>query len=109
MIVALDYDDTYTRDVLAWNKVVAVLLAAGHRVICVTWRSNTDENRKLVRIPGIRWNEHFFTSHRAKKPFMEAAGIEVDVWIDDNPEAVLRDMDSPRASEDQYRLYEKNR
>ena len=93
MIIAIDYDDTYTEDPVTWNKVIAVLLAAKHRVVCVTWRSNTDANKQTVRIPGIRWNEHFFTSHRAKRPFMEAAGIDVDVWIDDNPDAILRDMD----------------
>jgi len=108
MIVALDYDDTYTRDPLAWARVVDVLKAAGHEVLCVTWRNDTDANRKLVVIPGLRWNQHYFTQHTAKKRFMERQGICVDVWIDDNPEAVLRDHDQIGQSEDQYRRHERN-
>lgn len=109
MIIALDYDDTYTRDPLAWARVVDVLQAEGHEVLCVTWRSDTDANRHLVVIPGLRWNQHYFTNHTAKREFMERKGVCVDVWIDDTPEAVASNMDDLCRVGDSYRLHERKR
>lgn len=33
------------------------------------------------------------TGRKAKKPFCEQEGIIIDIWIDDNPEAVIMDAE----------------
>ena len=38
MNVAIDYDNTYTLDPVAWNKIINILLASNHKVYCVTKR-----------------------------------------------------------------------
>ena len=43
---------------------------------------------ELVKVAKI-----YFTGRLAKRPFMLAKGIKIDVWIDDYPEAVVKDAD----------------
>lgn len=91
MNVALDYDGTYTRDPWAWNGVIRVLKNLNHKVYVVTMRHEGhegDEVRKFLegRVDGI-----FFTSRKAKQPFMFQQGISIDVWIDDIPFFVNND------------------
>lgn len=90
MILALDFDNTYSRDPVMWNAVIGMMQHAGHTVYCVTMR--TPEEGRPVReslenhVDGI-----FFTSRKAKRDFMNARQIMVDVWIDDQPAFVLMD------------------
>lgn len=88
MILALDFDDTYTLDPALWQQVVKLFKAAGHRVICVTCRHDTPDNRLEVVVPGVDWREHYFTSMAPKRWHMELRGIKVDVWADDLPRCV---------------------
>ena len=86
MIVAIDYDQTYTIDPAAWDHVVEVLREAGHVVYCVTCRRDTPENRSEVKAGDMAvW----FTGLASKKWYMEKRGINVDVWIDDDPACVI--------------------
>lgn len=84
MRIALDYDSTYTADPILWEAFIKNASQRGHEVMCVTWRSgNTPTN---ISCPTI------YTNRKAKKPFVQALGIYFDVWIDDNPEAILFDL-----------------
>lgn len=83
MLIALDYDDTYTRDPLGWLTVVTFMKSKGHEFICCT-----------MRTPGEAHNLHaplrevmpvHCTSRKAKQAFLADLGIYPDVWIDDNP------------------------
>jgi FkbM family methyltransferase len=87
--IALDWDDTYTRDPAAWAQVVAALTAAGHEVVLVTAREDTERNWKLCKIPGVLAHRRYFTGHKPKRQWMEARGVSVDIWIDDRPEAIV--------------------
>lgn len=86
MIIALDYDDTYTKDPALWLEYIDSALSRGHTVFLVTMRSPIERDKLdpilLEKIPAE------FTNSHAKRPFMEAKGINVDVWIDDNPHYV---------------------
>lgn len=84
MIIAIDYDETYTRDPEMWDAVINLFLRRGCEVICATSRRDTAENyreieRELRPIPIV------FCSYKAKAGEVRKAGHCVDIWIDDNP------------------------
>lgn len=93
MIVALDYDDTFTRDPDVWYLIVNKLRDAGHTVYGVTMRY-PHEASGMDTLYDLACNDLFFTGRKAKKNFMEDRGIFVDVWIDDQPGWVLQDAAS---------------
>jgi hypothetical protein len=93
----LDYDGTITRDPDMWFAVMKMMQAHGHEVHIVTMRHGVEslmggapmEQRFLEGADGVHFTGNSTTGDRdAKRPHMEAKGIEVHVWIDDNPKAV---------------------
>ena len=90
MNVALDWDDTYTRDPQMWNDIIGVMQQNGHNVYCVTVRAPA-EGRAVKEALESRVDGIFFTARRAKRDFMNSRGINIDVWIDDSPAFVLMD------------------
>lgn len=88
MIIALDYDETYTADPELWDHFINQATVLGHSVICVTCRRDTEENRLEVKIPSIPKHNHYFTDLSSKRWYMEKREIHVDIWIDDLPETV---------------------
>ena len=84
MIIALDYDGTYTRAPRLWDDFAALADAGGHSVVAVTMR---DENDPLpAEPPGVPVH---YTGGQPKAAHMEDHGILVDVWIDDDPQAIV--------------------
>lgn len=88
MIIAIDYDNTYTAAPELWNEVIRLFQTAGHIVICVTARPDTmgqpviDSIGKLVPIifAGAEW----------KRTAAEKRGYKVNIWIDDSPEYIAQ-------------------
>lgn len=86
MIIAIDYDNTYTADPNLWNNFITTALGVGHTVICVTARPDTmgqsvlDSVGKLVPVlfAGGDWKREYALKH----------GYKVNVWIDDMPEYI---------------------
>lgn len=86
MIIAIDYDSTYTVDPALWNEFIARAKSGNHTVICVTARPEImgqvvlDSIGKLVPVvfAGADW----------KREVALKQGYKVDVWIDDSPEYV---------------------
>ena len=85
MFIALDFDNTYSRDPEFWNTVIASAQHAGHEVYCVTMRNEGYESREVREALANKVDGIFFTDRKAKQPYMFARGICIDVWIDDNP------------------------
>ena len=93
LTIAIDYDDTFSADMKAWTEVIAVLQSAGHRVIMVTARRDTDENREGIK----SWLDHFgvegvplyFTNLGSKLHWAESRGLKVNIWIDDDPRSLV--------------------
>lgn len=83
MLISLDYDKTYTRDPALWDAFIASAEAARHQVICLTMRH--PHERISMPCPVI------YTKRMAKKPYAEALGLSVDVWIDDTPGWIFTD------------------
>jgi hypothetical protein len=86
MILAVDYDETYDMDFGLWEAFAKLATGRGHTVICVTCRAlppgSADPHERVPSFPV------YCTANQQKRPFMEALGIRVDVWIDDFPESI---------------------
>lgn len=86
MNIALDYDETYTLDPVAWDEFIEIMHKRGHNVYCVTlrstrpWEINEVAHDLNGKVKGI-----FATGRKSKKQFMCEQGIWIDVWIDDMP------------------------
>jgi hypothetical protein len=91
MNIGLDYDDTYTRNPVMWNRVIWMMRMFGNKVYIVTWRSES-ESVEIYDKLGDKVDGVYPTNRQAKEKFMYAQGIRIDVWIDDNPRAIIQDM-----------------
>jgi methyl coenzyme M reductase subunit C-like uncharacterized protein (methanogenesis marker protein 7) len=85
MIIALDYDDTYTQDPALWNEIVELIRAKGHDISIVSERNPEDMEDFDVGA----WLDIYFTNGMPKREYMSLLeNIQVDVWIDDQPEEI---------------------
>lgn len=90
MLLALDYDDTFTRDKQFWWDFIVSAQKRGHSVIVVTARS--EQWRKEVEDDlGDMVEAILCTGGKAKHPFAYAAGFMPSVWIDDQPQWIHTD------------------
>ena len=90
-VLALDWDGTVTTDVAMWS-FIAMQLANLYDIYIVTMRypSEIDNTmRSFSEFVGVK--SIIATSRLAKEPFVSELGIVVNVWIDDNPKAILMD------------------
>ncbi|QXV71762.1 hypothetical protein psageK4_108 [Pseudomonas phage psageK4] len=60
----------------------------GYHVIVCTWRTPTTypEDLKFLVDKGFKV---YYTSGQAKQDYMAKQGIRVNIWVDDNPFAIL--------------------
>lgn len=79
MLIALDYDKTYTADPTLWNGFIFAAKARKHDVKIVTLRTPSES----IQVDGV---EVIYTSRQAKMKHIAA-----DIWIDDNPAWVYQD------------------
>ena len=86
MIIALDYDDTYDRDPVLWNHLIGLAAARRHSVVIVTMRY--EHEPIALALAGVDV-PIFYTGRQAKVPYMADLGIDVHVWIDDDPYALI--------------------
>lgn len=82
---ALDYDDTFTADPALWRAWILLAKSRGHRVVCITGRSETESQRyELERAFGPDVDV-FFAGLRSKRECAITNGLTIDVWIEDCP------------------------
>jgi hypothetical protein len=76
MKIALDYDDTYTRDPKLWEDFGASVRLAGHEITIVTKRgpSNQGPIAYKTAIPVI------YTDRKAKQALIASMGLHFDIW-----------------------------
>jgi hypothetical protein len=79
MIIALDYDKTYTADPALWDNFIQSAKDRGHSVKIVTMRY-TSEPIESVPVDVV------YTSRKAK-----ATVFKADIWIDDSPSWIFQD------------------
>jgi hypothetical protein len=81
---AIDYDGTYAAAPALWGQFIAAARLAGHRVLICTGRAFAP-----VTLPDDL--EVHCTAGQAKADYLASLGINVDVWIDDDPSSVITD------------------
>lgn len=89
-VIAFDFDDTISDNETAWLMVMKLLEKQGYHCVVVTWRRPTAWPEDLQNIVDAGFKV-YYTSMKAKQLYMESQGIKVDIWIDDNPWAILND------------------
>ena len=87
MLIALDYDHTFSRDPLGWQEAIGVLKQHGHTVVGATMRHD-HETSDMSEIYGEICDRIIFTGRKAKRAYLAEKGIMPDVWIDDMPEFI---------------------
>lgn len=97
MNIALDYDDTYTADVMFWDKFIEMAHMVGHTVYIVTARKQCGYLESSASIPKKLHDKCLvvFCNHDYKDEICRKRGLHIDIWIDDRPENV---REGPRSS-----------
>jgi len=89
MNLALDYDDTYTRDPIFWDSMIGLAQSRGHKVYCITARSTDHKAEVLDALSTLLGDDAIlFTAGAAKRVYAYSQGIDISVWIDDNPNMI---------------------
>lgn len=103
-VIALDYDGTFTSNPLLWSILAFEAKKFGEKVICVSARTDTIENRLLLQQSLPASVDIYLTSHNPKKEWMERRGIKVDIWIEDTPKAIFESDNPEKRIADKYGL-----
>lgn len=83
MLIALDYDGTYTADPAFWDQVIELGKSKGHSFVCVTGRREPPgSHERKIPMPIVCAGSEY------KRRAAMDAGHAVDVWIDDMPEMI---------------------
>lgn len=82
MLIALDYDGTYTADPELWELFIVSAQNRGHKVIVATMRYESEP----IEIAGL---EVFYSGRKAKRAYLTSLGIIPQIWIDDMPDFIL--------------------
>ena len=89
MTIGLDFDGTISEDPVTWYNICKLLKEAGHKVYIVTMRYPEEvvEDYTHHRFDSVV-EDIIYTHRKAKRPYVENLGINIGIWIDDNPRAV---------------------
>lgn len=90
MILAIDYDSTYTLDSNFWDHIISLFLERGHTVICVTGRSKDGVMDQPVLNSIGKLVPVIFAGPDWKRDATLKRGYKVDVWVDDMPEMIAK-------------------
>lgn len=96
LTIAIDYDDTFTADVNAWSKVIEVLQLAGHDVVCISARRDELNQRRELEAALPKGVRVLLSYGDPKQLYATSRGVNVDIWIDDCPEAIPTKQDMVR-------------
>lgn len=91
LLISIDYDQTFTAAPGLWRSFITDATNRGNRVICITRREPTEENRQalLDSFSGLDVSDLIMCGPQTQKRDAAAkAGLEVDIWIDDSPEVI---------------------
>lgn len=94
MKISFDYDNTISADLEGWHQVMNLMRDRGHEVFVVTFRDEDhDWNDDLIFLLEDDFNI-YFTGGVAKRWWCAHFGPgNVDVWVDDKPEAIINNSD----------------
>ena len=88
LLIAVDYDGTYSEDPKAFDHVITEFESHGHECIIVTAR---DEKVSPVVVNTNLGLKIYYTSGQLKDPYLQDNhSIRPDIWIEDRPQSVGR-------------------
>lgn len=86
MLIGLDWDNTFTANTKFWERFIQQVNDINGSVYITTARG---PDTPIEYIPdglaGI-----IYCDYKAKKEVTERQGIEIDIWIDDDPMWIVR-------------------
>lgn len=82
----LDYDDTFTADPVLWRAFIDLARQRGHVVFITTARKPNNIADIEKALPDL---EIIPSDGKPKAKAVEAAGVSVDIWIDDMPQIIM--------------------
>ena len=90
---ALDYHKTYSADPKFWNVFIQLVYLRKDKLFCVSHSTDEDEIQDLMDSIGkiIGKENVILTNGKAKQPYCEANGIDIDIWIDNRPLHIIED------------------
>lgn len=93
LTISLDFDGTYTAAPGLWRSFIRDAVDRGNRVVCITRREDTEANRDELRAAFGDISEALAAvvlcgAATQKRDAAAAAGLSVDIWIDDSPEKI---------------------
>lgn len=89
--INIDYDDTFTTDPYAWTKILNILFdRTTNKIYCISQRSDTIKNMEELQAALPYFVEIHLTSHTGKRDWAIQHGIVIDIWIENNPDAIFR-------------------
>lgn len=92
LTISIDYDNTFTADPCLWSGFINASKSAGHNIVMITARRDTEENSDLINTDLDVWQCQipvFFSNLGSKTELARKLGLNVDIWIDDNIPALL--------------------
>lgn len=87
MVIALDYDGTYTLHPEFWLGVIQMARSVGHEIFCCTMRTPEEAKEMDKRLTSVV--QVIATSRQGKREFLRERGITPCVWIDDMPDFIV--------------------
>lgn len=85
--ICLDYDGSFTEFPELFDMIIKESSRLKYKVILATMRYPHEEDLFLKEINNRI--SVYYTSRKAKLPYLESMGIEPDLWIDDRPDFIL--------------------
>jgi ribonucleotide monophosphatase NagD (HAD superfamily) len=91
MNIALDFDGTYNQDPEAWSEVAFILNEWDHNVYILTNRpfhKRKDVEEVVLQGP-FQSSDIHFCGQEPKRTVAKKNNLDIDVWIDNNPESII--------------------
>ena len=82
MIIAIDIDNTWTKDPRFFKSIYTIALAFGHNIIIATGRKEYSNDMDKFDLPDV---PILYCGDELKETVALRNGYTVDVWIDDSP------------------------
>jgi len=91
LTISIDYDRTFSAAPGLWRSFVAEAVGRGNRVVCISRRDDTEANRDELRTAFAELEVSQLVlcgTQTQKRDAAAAAGLDVDIWVDDYPEGI---------------------
>jgi hypothetical protein len=93
MTISIDFDRTFAADPQLWGEFATKSVADGNTVVMISRRPDTPEDRQTVTETLGDYAPAFSQvllvgGDTLKADAAQAAGINVDVWVDDSPQFI---------------------